>query len=875
MEEKLIPTFQQIPYTELVKRIDEGSNGILDLSNMLYDRKEIHEKEILFEQRMSKSNVFTHEIPTSTSERMLGFFKNFYIYVARGHIKTHKEFNDSVIKEIDDLKQMRTATVNRTKQHVNTGLKDIHHAEDALEKAKKAFAKAKADYERGVDKLKTLEKAVIEHQRAVEEKKRENLTKDPSKFSMGRMFQSAFESHPAQDRDRQIKKVERRHDEMIQAANSIIERKRFLLNCMDSLDSHLHEAAAIFQELEVDRMRRLKTMLRRFCDAERVLMKMKEEQLALLEESINYQDPDEDMLLFITQQKLTEATHKYGGAVKLLDEYLYRKRDPSNWSFTTCDQYKIVDHAQLVASLTADIMAEIAAPNSSTGVADVEPTQRLAEYDTVNTAVPAIDETMEDILEEERQTVAAMTASTDSNSKNSDMIPEKLMPLIDALTSIFVREKEESSSDQSPILSFEQWEQLLETEESREHFLLVLDDKRCVSASLDSRGYSALAVAMQALLSYCELSDDAKKAMRVLNMANTFYLSSPSHELTDDAAPSSLPVSPSKQYLQIDERLKGHPIWRKQHFWENALKEGVFAEMEKMQPSHWDELSPESLKEAIINIHNLVFGQLGTLSLTMHEQSGLEKREVASHVVVMSRKFQLCEDQEFELLHSITNQVIKEYQPPPIIPNAPVTSLDEGDGASATGSNLAAHRYSVSVFDSTALGAMRTEPIDSLAASSSPQIGTNHPARKSQRPSSSHYPGPSALTHEALSTKTNARDNSVVDGTATVVGVSTIGSISSSSGVRRTSHSSSAETLVVAASVIGVDNSTSILASSVPATPTATSSAAPIQQSLGPSRSSSSSNPFSFMLGMTGSDNSGRRSRTASNNTHDDFFATL
>lgn len=265
-------------------------------------------------------------------------------------------------------------------------------------------------------------------------------------------------------------------------------------------------------------------MLRRFCDAERVLMKMKEEQLALLEESINYQDPDEDMLLFITQQKLTEATHKYGGAVKLLDEYLYRKyeaisfilpisfsylifyhrRDPSNWSFTTCDQYKIVDHTQLVASLTADIMAEIAAPNTSTGVADVEPPQRLAEYDTVNTAVPAIDETMDDILEEERQTVVIMSASTDSNSKNSD-IPEKLMPLVDALTSIFVREKEESSSDPSPILSFEQWEQLLETEESREHFLLVLDDKRCISASLDSRGYFALAVAMQVFCSLCTI----------------------------------------------------------------------------------------------------------------------------------------------------------------------------------------------------------------------------------------------------------------------------------------------------------------------------------------------------------------------------------
>lgn len=72
-------------------------------------------------------------------------------------------------------------------------------------------------------------------------------------------------------------------------------------------------------------MRRLKTMMRRFCESERHMLKVKEEQLAILEESMNCQMPEEDMLLFITQQKLTEATHKYGGAIKILDEYLYRK----------------------------------------------------------------------------------------------------------------------------------------------------------------------------------------------------------------------------------------------------------------------------------------------------------------------------------------------------------------------------------------------------------------------------------------------------------------------------------------------------------------------------------------------------------------------
>ena len=72
-------------------------------------------------------------------------------------------------------------------------------------------------------------------------------------------------------------------------------------------------------------MRRLKSMMRRFCETERALLKAKEEQLTLLEESISYQEPEEDMLLYITQEKLTEATHKYSGAVKLLDEYLFRK----------------------------------------------------------------------------------------------------------------------------------------------------------------------------------------------------------------------------------------------------------------------------------------------------------------------------------------------------------------------------------------------------------------------------------------------------------------------------------------------------------------------------------------------------------------------
>lgn len=240
-EDLLLPTFEQIPYSQLVKRIDAGSGGIQDLSNLLHERKELNEKLILFELKMSKANIFRNEIETSTSERLLGFFKNFYIYTSKANIKAHKDFNESVLKELDEVKAMRFSAVHKTKQAVQSSLRDVSTAEEALEKAKKFFAKAKSDYERGLDKLANLERAVIEHQRVMEEKKKEQPPKDNGKFSMGRMFQSAFEAHPEQDRDKQQKKVIRRNDEMLMAANMVIEKKKHLLYCLSAVDSHLQQ----------------------------------------------------------------------------------------------------------------------------------------------------------------------------------------------------------------------------------------------------------------------------------------------------------------------------------------------------------------------------------------------------------------------------------------------------------------------------------------------------------------------------------------------------------------------------------------------------------------------------------------------------------
>ena len=148
-----------------------------------------------------------------------------------------------------------------------------------------------------------------------------------------------------------------------------------------------------------------------------------------------------------------------------------------------------------------------------------------------------------------------------------------------------------------------------------------------------------------------ESNGEVRTAMRIKNMANTFHLSFPSEtkakekvevnteESTASDSPSKTsseahrPVSnqksaSTKHYLHNDPSILHHSIWKLPGLWETALKEDIFQQLQHQTlTSPWDELTPEALKELVINIHNMLFGQLGSLSMTMLEQ-GLSKKEV-------------------------------------------------------------------------------------------------------------------------------------------------------------------------------------------------------------------------------------------------------
>lgn len=241
----LVPTFEQVPYNSLISRIDNGSQGLFELTNLFNERKELEEKNVLHSAKVSRSNIYEYEINSSSCECVLGFFKNYHLFLSKVQVKHHKGLGEIIIKDLDDLKISRAALVNRHKIAVQNCLREVAHAEEALDKAKKNYQKAKSDLERGKNKLVVCEAAVVEAQRVSEEKKlREAGGRDSNKFSMGRML-SAFENTPEQERDKQQKKVDRRNNEVALCQSQIVEKKAMLMDRISVMDSALQKVRTI------------------------------------------------------------------------------------------------------------------------------------------------------------------------------------------------------------------------------------------------------------------------------------------------------------------------------------------------------------------------------------------------------------------------------------------------------------------------------------------------------------------------------------------------------------------------------------------------------------------------------------------------------
>ncbi|CAI5735225.1 unnamed protein product [Hyaloperonospora brassicae] len=122
----------------------------------------------------------------------------------------------------------------------------------------------------------------------------------------------------------------------------------------------------------------------------------------------------------------------------------------------------------------------------------------------------------------------------------------------------------------------------------------------------------------------------------------------------------------TRTYLQ--EEVKKHSIWKTPSFWEKALLLAIGEELQRTpQPCPWEELpsgvpKPDGLpsrEEAVCRVHNIVFGQLGSFTLSMLEFD-VPLLQIESFVETMCDAHELTEDQRFLLrknLHEIVNAV--------------------------------------------------------------------------------------------------------------------------------------------------------------------------------------------------------------------------
>ena len=74
-----------------------------------------------------------------------------------------------------------------------------------------------------------------------------------------------------------------------------------------------------FQEAEFERISKLKICMKNFCELERAAINARSELLTVLEDAINSQNVEDDLSLFISQEKNVELTHKYTNAINLMD----------------------------------------------------------------------------------------------------------------------------------------------------------------------------------------------------------------------------------------------------------------------------------------------------------------------------------------------------------------------------------------------------------------------------------------------------------------------------------------------------------------------------------------------------------------------------
>jgi len=637
-------SFSQVPLKTSINRVDNGSSIISELCKIFQGRVDMEDREIGYSIKVSRPNLYENEIRLSTSERALGYFKNYYLYLSREQASFRRLMDENVVFELDNYKATRLREVTKHKEECERVSREIQALQESLAKTKKSLLKTMDDVEAARDKLQILNRAVEEAAKMSEEKKREK--EKESKQIMGRIL-SAFETTPEQDRDKQLRRLNRLEAEMVARSDEIATKKKALLDLYAERDVVFAEASKAFELAEKGRLQHTEKVLRTFCKMEREALESRLRLLKSLEEgALSTLDAQADAELFSSRERDPERTHRCSNAMQVMD-WDYQRRCGSKIE----DGRSGLDQEVAESSVWSDVEGED--PDTK------DPDTKDADSVTESTP-PDVQEKSDGASENEKgerefgqeeDKPADGSVSGDCGATENDNVT---CGLVEELTEKYIFDEAGADRSESNEAIADLCERAFADEAGMDMFLQVLDDKRGRSAVLGENAFKNMTTAMKCFLDKCLDLWDVKAALRIANMSITFHMRiyPPATMETGEEGDQDQPVE-TKHYVQREQEIREHKLWHLKGFWEDALMHGVKAQLNMMEPVLWDELEPDMLREKVIAIHNIVFGQLGTMAFTMHEM-GLLQEEVERLIMSMSAGAQLGEDQQLELLSSIS-----------------------------------------------------------------------------------------------------------------------------------------------------------------------------------------------------------------------------
>ena len=190
----------------------------------------MEDREIGYSMRVSRPNLYENEIRFSTSERALGYLKNYYLYLSRDQALFRRHMDEEVVFELDNYKSIRLADITKHKTEIEKVLEDVKQNEENLIKSKKSLLKTLEDIQFAREKLFQIERAIEDFQAKMTEERKKEKEK-----VIGRFF-SAFETNPIQEREKQVKKIERLDQEAAMKVKDIALKKKLLLESIARKD---------------------------------------------------------------------------------------------------------------------------------------------------------------------------------------------------------------------------------------------------------------------------------------------------------------------------------------------------------------------------------------------------------------------------------------------------------------------------------------------------------------------------------------------------------------------------------------------------------------------------------------------------------------